>query len=275
MGLGDNLQYKIENLSLYFQGGIRRSILIFTGVSIALLAPIYFLGQLSSNLWFNTSANPNKFDSSNIVNPKNLSEEPLIFSDTQIVRLIGGENTLYTTINNKANSEIGYWPFIYSIQSLDKDDKVIFQKRAQTYILPGQTKYIVLPNTTGEKLKIIREPETKAVSYNPNQIGIYREPKIVIKDQTVVKDEKSNTLKVKAIFKNDDQLYINLVDVLYIIRDSRQSVVGIGEYTFESFYPGTEKNIEIDYPMPLNRLATQPDIRWSINYLDNSTLKII
>jgi hypothetical protein len=276
MSFADELQYRTENLSLYFQGGVRRSILIFTGICLVLLAPTYFLGQQISNLWSQAPFNPNVYNAKNIVTSKNLVEKELLIGETQVASLANGENTLYLTINNKVNPEIGFFPFVYTVQILSKDDTVVSQQKYRSYLLPGEIKYVVgrSADTTGQKLKIIREPETQAINYNPKQTGTLKQPNIVIKDQSVKNIPGTKNLQIRAVFKNQDQVYVDNIDVLYIIRDTRESVVGIGEYSFQGFLPNTERDVVLEYPQPADRLATQADIRWSVNYLNKSLIRL-
>ncbi|MEM1312200.1 MAG: hypothetical protein AAGF07_01925 [Patescibacteria group bacterium] len=276
MSFADDLQYKIENISLYFQGGVRRSVLIFAGICLVLLAPAYFIAQQISNLWFQAPFNPNRFRDNNIVIAKNISEKEVLIGETQVTNLINGENTLYLTINNKVNPEIGFFPYVYTVQILTDEDAVVTQKKYRSYLLPNEIKYIVAtsPDPSGTKLNIIKEPETQPVNYNPNQTGISKQPNVVIKEQSVRNIPGTDKLEVRAVFKNEDQVYIDNIDVLYIIRDTRESVVGIGEYSFQGFLPNTERDITLQYPQPKDRLATQADIRWSVNYLDSSIIRL-
>jgi hypothetical protein len=276
MSFADNLQYKTENFSLYFQGGVRRSLIIFAGICLVMLVPTYFLGQQISNLWSQVSINPNHFNSKNIVIPKNLDQQPLDIGTTQVVKLANGQNTLYLTVNNKANPQVGYFPFVYTLQILTANGQILSQKKYQNYLLPGDIKYVVADSAdpTGVDMKLIVEPETQAISYNPNQVGISKSPNIVIKGQSVTNLPNSTDLQVDALFKNQDQVDVDSVDVLYIIRDARESVVGIGTYTFNGFLNGTEREMNLNYPQPADRSATQADVRWSVNYLDPSIIKL-
>lgn len=272
MSLLDNLQYKTENISLYFQGGVRRGVLIFLGISLILLAPFYFLGQLTSNIFDRLPINPNKSSDKNIVIPKTIVENPLEFGNTQVVPLVEDENSLYLTISNKTNLGIGFFPFVYTTQILSSEDTILSQQTTSSYLLPGDVKYIVANSLdkNGVKIKVIRQPQTQPVSYNPNQNLLLKEPKITRQSQNIeiLKDGKS--LAVKAVFKNEDQLLIKKVNILYIIRDGRESVVGIGEYSFANFAPNTEREVAIIYPMPRDRTPVSANVIASVNYLDKS-----
>lgn len=265
----DNFQYKIENFSIAFQGGVRRGIIIFIGACFILLGPFYFAGQLSANLYKNTW-----FDSKNEVIPKNLKQANYEVSETQLVPLTSGLTALYISVNNKANPTVGYYPWVYTLQITSKDGTLLDQQKFTSYLLPGEAKYLTLNSTNPDanKLTLIEEPETSKVFYNSNANNNQKVPDIQIRNDQVISVPDSNTLKVSAIFKNNTQFLIEKVDVLFIIRDSRQSVVGIGTYNFSGFVAGSERIVELDYPKSREREARFLDLRWTVNYLDKNSI---
>ena len=273
MSFLDNLHYKTENLSLYFQGGVRRPILIFAGICIFLLVPVYFLGQVTSNVWSGLDFNPTQFDNSGIVTKKDVQSNPYIIGETQVVRSVNGENTLYLTINNRTNEEIGYFPFVYTVQILQDDDTIISQETYRNYLLPGEIKYIVSTSRSslGTQMRFIEEPETVAVNYNPNENNLLRSPNIEVRD-AILTEKDDQTLNMFMLFKNNDQVFIDTVDVLYLIRDTRGGVVGIGQYQFRGFVPDTERSVSLEYPKPVDREATTLELRPAVNYLDETNI---
>jgi hypothetical protein len=265
----DSFQYRIENLSLAFQGGVRRGVLVFTGICLVLLAPFYFGGQAAAGLYKNTW-----FDSENAVIPKKLAENEYEVSETQIVPLASGESALYISVSNKLNTGVGYFPWVYTLQVTSKDGTLLDQQKFSSYLLPEEVKYLTLNSAdpTAANLKIIEEPETQKVFYNPNANNNQKTPDIQIRNDQVLPGTDPNSLKISAIFKNNTEFNIEKVDVLFLIRDSRQSVVGIGVYNFSGFVARSERIIQLDYPKPRDREARFLDLRWSVNYLDKNTI---
>ncbi len=265
----DSFQYRIENLSLAFQGGVRRGVLIFTGVCLILLAPVYFGGQAAAGLFRQTW-----FDSSNAVIPKDLKENKYEVSTTQLVPLASGETALYISVSNKLNSTVGYFPWVYTLQVTSKDGTLLDQQRFTSYLLPEEVKYLTLNSAdpTATTLSIIEEPQTQRVFYNPNANNNQKTPDIQIRNDQILPGKDQNSLKISAIFKNNTEFNIEKVDVLFLIRDSRQSVVGVGVYNFSGFEARSERIIELDYPKPRDREARFLDLRWSVNYLDKNSI---
>lgn len=270
MSFIDNLQYKAQSLSILFKQGIRRSFIIFAVVCVILLAPFYFIGQFTSRIWNSSNLNPNRINNTTFVIPRTITEQPLEYSETQIVPLKNGETALYMTISNKLNDEVGFWPFVYTVQVLDNAGAILSQERTRSYLLPDDIKYVVSTSKdpSAVRLNVIREPETKAVFHNKNSPQFVSDPNISIEAQRLEFPKGSDKLKVFARFKNNGQFNVKSVEVLYIVRDTRQSVVGIGEFSFQGFLAKSERDMNLDYPYPLERTPSIADVRWSINYLD-------
>lgn len=269
MAYGDNLQRRIENASLYFQGGVRRTIVIITLVVLVLLAPIYFLGQLSSSLFKQVW-----FDSANAVIPKNITVNNYDISETQIVPLADGSKDLYVSVSNKRNPEIGYYPWNYTLQILNAQDQIISQETVKSYLLPDETKFIVArsDDPTAQKIRITEDSTTKSTLYNPDSPLSAKNPNIEIRQQRLTAND-DGTVTVFAQFKNNDIVVVQTIDVLYIIRDTRQSVVGIGTFQFNGFFPDKLRDFTITYPAPEGREPKFLDLRWSVNYLDSNAVR--
>lgn len=267
-----DLQYSLENFSLWFQGGIRRSVLIFVGICVVLLAPMYFLGILLSNVWNKLPANPNRFDDQLLFTPKFVAEKDWTISKTQVVPLATGESVLYVSVSNKENPLIGYFPFVYDVQILDKNGKALFNETQTSYILPGEIRYLVF-NTKIEaaEIRLVRNSKTQPIYYNPNSKSV-REASVQIVNQNLKDITFTRNLEISATVKNTDQRKIKKLDILYILRDSRQSVVGIGVWKEENLSPGQEISFKFQYPKPFERTATILDLQLSVNYLDTDNV---
>lgn len=274
---GSSLGNSVQNFSLYFQGGVRRKILIFLGICLILLAPIYFLGQLGSTLWSNVDLNPNKLQKKSIVQKKLIQENEFGIDRSQIISLANDETILYTTINNRQNPLIGYMPFTYRLQILDKKGAVIEDRIESSYLLPGEFKYISAStgDNQGDRLVISNIPEeSKPVLFNPFKMSLGENLKIEVRNPSLFLDPNSTDLTLSAFVKNNDLVDIKNLDILYLIRDRRDRVVGIGQYRLENFKSGEERYFSLKYPKPKFRTPVRLEIRPFVNYLDQNNLKL-
>lgn len=276
---GETLQYRIENLGLWFQGGVRRSILIFFGVCLLASIPVYFLVGFLSSSWFQASFNPGGYNSDSFVTTKFIPEKPIEIAATQIVDLKDGSRQLYSTISNKLNPQIGYFPFVYELQILDSNNQLIDQKTERSYLLPGEVKYVIWGDndSRGTKLQIIKSSESQIVYYNPNSPTV-RSPDLRVIDTGCRIRGDTSIMYISFRMRNQSRFKVKDVDTIYIVRDSREKIVGIGEYSFVNFETGEGSPIELEYVQPKDFVESRGNITscnplivevlWSVNYLD-------
>jgi hypothetical protein len=268
----NNLQYTLENLSMKFHGGVRRTVLIFIGICLIILIPFYFLGQATATFWLNNKANQAKIEYRNLQNPKSTNIYNYQINRSQQVPLIGNETVLYTTINNQDNPNIGYNPLAYTVQVLDMEGKIIFSQRQQSYLLPGEVMYVVASPETpnGYEIKLIKEPQTNPILFNPfanNFANILEEIEI---RNPLVNELDDNNLELSGIIKNNSLIEIRELEVLYIIRGNRDRVIGIGQRIITNLLPGEERQFFATYPKSKYRTPRSLDLRVRVNYLDDT-----
>jgi hypothetical protein len=273
----ESLTNRVETASLYFQGGVRRSVLIFAGICILLVAPLYFFGQLAAQVWFQAPFNPAGFNPKNsLIQTKVVANNDYIIERTQFVPLIGGRTILYTTINNRQNQQVGYLPFIYRVQILNSEGSILSNEIKQSYLLPGEVKYIIQEvqdsdEETATELRVSTEPKTQGILYNPAEDNLAERINIEVRNPTI-SEYNGDNLRLEALVKNDDLVKIRNLDLLYIIRDDRDRVVGIGEFRLEDVNPQEEREFSLVYPKPRFRTATRLEVRAFVNYLNQDNV---
>ena len=265
----ENLQRQIENISIWFQGGVRRSVIIFSIIVICLLAPIYFLGIFSSGSWFRLFINKDKLDTTSYYIPKFISQNPLIISPTQTVPLKDGSNELYFSINNKDNPEIGFYPFVYDIQVLDKNGAAINQETRSTYILPGDTRYITYKSQDGraDKLIINQNNRTVPIYYNPLSKKL-KKPDLVVSNEKYNIRTFTNYMTIGFTMKNRDKVNIKNVDVIFTVRDKQDSIIGVGDFVVSNVQPNEQRDIDIPYTQHQDRTPATVEIIPLVNFLE-------
>jgi hypothetical protein len=261
----EELSYNLRNNLIIRSGTIRKSVIIASVIILVLSIPSYFLGGVIANFskrfWF---------DDQSILSSQSQAVGQINVSETQIVELVGGVRDFYVSISNKENRNIGFSPFNYTIQLLNSSNQVIFQETRSEFLLPDETKFVTLRSTDPQayRIEILQNNDNSPKIYNPDNNSIARNPNIEIR-QSRLTELDNGLLQINAQFKNNDIVRIDKVDVLYIIRDTRQSVVGIGNFQFNGFVAGELRDLTITYPKPLNREARIIDIRVRVNYLDD------
>jgi len=268
----ENLQYKFENLSMYFQGGVRRSIIIFAVILLIAIFPAYYLGKFGSGLSARSYLNLNGF----AINPK-IEIYDYEIGKTQRAELKDGTSVLYAAIRNKKNRDVGFSPWNYSVQILDKDGAVITPKEVfSSYLLPDDNKFIVVQSPiNGVDMQIIQEPGTQKINYNPNANPLLTVPNITVQNNRVELDTQNQTMTVSALLRNEDKRTVETIEVTYFVRDTQESILYVGTSSFNGFAPGAQRDFRINnLPLPVTGSPRSVDVRWSVNYLRAGTIKL-
>lgn len=271
MAFGDSLGYRVNNLKSYFKGGVKKPILILGLFALMLSYPMFYLGGLSSGLYKNTWFNGKK-----IVQEVSKKKATYTVGTTEAIELANGFKDLYVPINNKINTEFGLNPWVYNLQVLDKDDVIIKQNVVRSYLLPGSSTYVIASNvdSKGVKIKIVDDPQTVESSYNPNLGRLFQEPNVIVTTTSFTPIESTQEIRVRAVLKNNDLITIGSLNVLYLLRDSRQNIVGIGMYELGGLFPGTERELIVNYSKPKDKETNFVEVRWFTNYMDKNNLSI-
>ena len=264
---------KIGNILLnYGRGGFKTWVLIFCISGLVLIFPFYYLGGFVGKMYYNQ---PLKTD---YVNPKKNSIKDFKIGKTNIVPLVNGQQEIYTSIDNRQNPEIGYWPWIYRYQILNRDGIVIDENTVESFLLPNELKYLVVRDQTGKgrDIKIFQERSSRVISYNPNNPIFPKKPEIEIINQTGIEENPDKrSLKLTATIKNKDLVEISELSLTYIVRDTRQSIVGINNLKIFNLSPNEERQVDIpSYPKPVDRFPSVLEIRISANFLDEKLVKL-
>jgi hypothetical protein len=268
-----NWSYNFENLSLWFQGGVRRGFLVFALIGIVLCFPIFFFTTFISGFVFQASFNPYGLEDTVNYQKKNIPVKEIIFSNSQVVPLKDGSKELYLSINNKANTEIGFYPFIYELIVTDNNGVAIDQSKSETYLLPGEIKYIVYraKDSRAEKLTIRQNQDSKTVFFNPFSRK-YKRPNLATSNARFEERTGTNILNVYFTVRNNDTVNVNEVDLIYTIRDNRESVIGIGDFKLSNLKSGEERDVFIPYTQSANRSPRFINIDWYVNFLQDGVI---
>jgi hypothetical protein len=260
-----------------FRGGVHRWVFVYIVIGLILIFPFYILGQNASKLWFNVPFNSARFVNKDIINKNYLiqNDNKLKFDDVGLSDLLGDQKLLYTFANNQTNKSFGYDPFVYKAQVLDENGKVLSETTEKTYILPGEATFLSAysEDSNATNLKIIQLPETKQIKYNPLANPLLRKITLDVRDTRIIELDQSN-LTLKASLKNIENIQIKKIDVVLIIRDSQDGIVGAKNFTFNNLSPQEERDIELIYPKPKNKNAASLDVRYSVNFLDPENIKV-
>ncbi len=129
-------------------------------------------------------------------------------------------------------------------------------------------------NDRGSDLRVTTEPRTQAVNFNPESDTLSSRVNIDVRNPLVKETADGKALELTATLKNTDLVDLYNVDLLYIVRDNQDRVIGIGQLKVQNIFSGEEKNFFVTYPKPLFRRATKLEITPSVSYLDTNNIRL-
>ena len=262
------------------KAGAKKWVLIAFGVVLVLTYPVYLLAIEGTKFWFyNVPFNPQKYVNKQFVNSKNLIKAEVEIVGSNYVDLVDGRRLIYTFIDNHNNKNVGFDPFTFKKQLLDNKNQTVEESFGKVYLLPGQTQYIFdyTQNLDATTIAIQKQADSVQVDYNPDANYLLKMPEFDIR-QSLVEDSteqgEQNLLKIKASIKNTTKFRYKKVDLVMLIRDTLDSIVGVQNYSFNEFLPDEEREIRLTYPKPIDKTAKSLDVRYSVNFLDPSNIKL-
>jgi hypothetical protein len=269
-----------ESIWEELKAGAKKWVWVSFALTLILYYPIYLLSIQITKFWFyNVPFNPQKYVIKKFVNTKSDLKANVQTVSSSYVDLVDGRRLVYTFLDNRNNKNLGFDPFVFKKQLLDSKGSSVQDSFDQVYLLPGQTRYIFdyTENTDAVSLAVQRQPESNQVEYNPNANDFLKQPEFDIRENIVEESKdpnEKNLLKIKTSIKNPTKFAFKKVDFVMLIRDVNDTVIGVQNYSFNEFLPNEERDIRLTYPKSVDKEASSLDVRYSVNFLDESNIRL-
>jgi hypothetical protein len=266
---------KVEDVALDLQSGVRKWVLITVGVAVVFAFPVYLLGNQISKWWFYNLGWTNRFDNKNFLNTKKFAQQQVNLEGAEYIDLVDGRRLIYSFLDNRQNRIVGYNPFVYKLQIINQQGETISDEIKNTYLLPAEAKYIAAytRDLNAVSLSIQKLDDTNPVEYNAAANELLKPVELEIREQTVEDADKDN-LMLKTTIKNSTRYFIKNVDLVMLIRDGQDSVIGVQDYKISGFLPNENREVKLRYPKSKNRTAKSLDVRYSVNYLAPDSVRL-
>lgn len=260
---------RLERFSIFFQGGVRRSLLYFIGICLLLAWPVQYLGQAAAMLVGRIRLEPGPA----VVLP-NFANLDYEIGQTRIARLGNGEQDVYLEVDNRPNQDFGLSPWVYELQLRDPQGQVINRQTYSSYLLPGETKYVVTRDPSGRasEMTLTELDTTRVVDYNPQANPFQKLPEVRVSNSQIT-PQNQNQIQLSALLTNRDRLEIQTVDVTYVLRDQNREIVGIGEGRFNGFIPEETREFVATHPTPETGAVRFLEVIWSTDYLRDGNIR--
>lgn len=136
-----------------------------------------------------------------------------------------------------------------------------------SYILPGQTKWLVLtalkiPEGIQDIQLVIKNAQWEKLDMPNNTVSLILRKK----DYHAIQ----NGTGLDAILYNDSNFDFDKVDVVVILFDDVDSIVGVNKTDIRTFISKTERGFSVIWPFALPENSVRQDVEMSTNLFENS-----
>lgn len=275
-----NFESGFNSIFEELKAGAKKWVLIGFGATVILAFPIYLLTIQATKFWFyNVPFNPQKYVNKQFVNSKVVGKAEVEIVSSSYVDLVDGRRLIYTFLDNHNNKSVGFDPYTFKKQLLNSNKQTIEESFDKVYLLPGQTQYIFAytENLDAVAIAVQKQADSVQIDYNPEASEFLKMPEFDIR-QSQVEDSpvegEQNLLRLRASIKNTTKFRYKKVDFILLIRDTLDTVIGVQSYSFNEFLPNEEREIKLTYPKAIDKTAKSLDLRYSVNFLDASNIKL-
>lgn len=166
------------------------------------------------------------------------------------------------------NDNFGASEVAYELVLLNGGGKELLRKEGVFYILPSQTKFLILPFLTTEKNVSDVSFNIKNVTWqklNPMDgvnLTVLREKYAVLSNGT------SSTLE--AVILNDSDFDFETVKVDVVLRNSSGTIIAVNRSVMNTLLAHTERGFKVVWPFPIAEKVVKVEIYPSTNLFENS-----
>lgn len=153
----------------------------------------------------------------------------------------------YAQIKNK-NSQHGAEALNYGFKFYDEDGNFISEKKGKSYVLAGQTRYIIESNLNIEKKPGSVKFEIGPVSWEKQDRGNIKLPIFSKKYESSVSTEYAGlAAQVTGILENQSDYSFAKVDLVAILLDEKGGFLSIGKTEVDELRAGERRDVIIPW----------------------------
>jgi len=155
----------------------------------------------------------------------------------------------------------------YELALFNGDDNELDKEGGVFYILPGQTKYLVLTHITTEKN--VQRIDFKIKSATWQELDSIEGMNLIVKAQKYTSLSGGGTaLDVNIL--NDSDFDFEMVDIDVVMYNSRDDIIAVNRSDIRTFVARTERAFKVVWPFRINGLVDKIEAYPSTNLFDSS-----
>jgi len=178
-----------------------------------------------------------------------------------------GDYDFVAEINNP-NKEFGASEVVYELTLFNGDEKELLKKAGTFYILPDQTKYLVLTFLTTERNVSRVDLGIKSAKWQ--RLDSLEGMNLIVRRERYLVSPNGQSSTLDAVIFNDSDFEFETVDIDVILRDSADKIIAVNRSEIRTFLARTERNFRVTWPFPIGSRVASMEVRASTNLFENS-----
>ncbi len=198
---------------------------------------------------------------------KEIVVENLQIQEKDFVTARENEFDVMAKITNP-NSRYGAAKFKYEFTLLDNADNVLQKRAGESYVLPGENKYLLEMNLQSEVKPT--KVDLKIFDYKWQEFVGFEEPKLIVYDEKFMayNDTYANS-RVTGLLKNESNFDFNSVQINIILRASNGKLLALAQSEMRTVPSGEERDFNIIWPYLFSDEVEKVEIRAEANVFDS------
>lgn len=194
----------------------------------------------------------------------NLSPPSIV--STKLIKAENNDFDFVAEISNPHN-DFGASDIAYELKLLNKDGNELLRRDGIFYILPKQTKFLILPHLTTENNVSNIKLEIKSAKWQ--RLESVEGMNLIVRNEKYIRSGISlNSLN--AAILNDSDFDFEVVDIDVLLYNSSGEIIGVNKTDIRTFLARTERAFSVIWPFSINGNVARVDIRPSTNLFENS-----
>jgi hypothetical protein len=184
-----------------------------------------------------------------------------------VVGGVTGEYDFYSVVNNP-NNLFGSSKFHYKITLKDSSGLVLSQREGESYILPGEKKYIIETSFKSESVPASSEFLITSVEWS--QFSEYKKPEIEIVNKNYSEISSGvGFAEAKGLLKNKSPYDFEFIKIGVILKDSGGNVVALNSTNMKTIKSGEERDFRVFWPARFSGNVQNMEAQAEVNVFDS------
>ncbi|MDD3498004.1 MAG: hypothetical protein PHH24_00665 [Candidatus Moranbacteria bacterium] len=255
--------------------GLKRLFIIFIYLMIFSAIGLFFYMVLKPNPTCFDGEQNQAEDGIDCGGPCQPCEKEIVVQEMEILEkyFVQGTGEFYDVMAklDNPNNRYGAAKFYYEFNLVDKEGNSLANRRGESFILPGETKYVIELNLQSQVHPYTAKFEIIDVAWE--EFLNYEEPRLSIYNKNYA--EESGKSEVFGLMKNESYFDFNSIEIDIILRDESGNPLALGKNEMRTISSQQERDFRVFWPYNFSREVRDIEIRAEADVFDpnNSYVK--